>query len=193
MYKPVVSVLSFIVKRFNLLKTEGFEHIPKNSAFVVACTHIGWVDVVMLSVAMKPHELHYMAKKELFNNAFLKKLMPLLNTFPVNRENPGPSSLKIPIKLLKENKNIGIFPSGKRTSEDAPLKKGAATIAVKGNVPLLPAYYIGPRNFSDIFKGQKGLIRFGEPIQLDQSLYDKKVIIDETMKKLEEKMKHISH
>lgn len=38
-------------------------------------------------------------------------------SFPVNRENLNPSTLKIPFKLLKEC--VGIFPSGTRTSEGA--------------------------------------------------------------------------
>ncbi|MEJ7228522.1 lysophospholipid acyltransferase family protein, partial [Staphylococcus epidermidis] len=79
---------------------------------------------------------------ELFSNKWGGKFLTALNAFPVDRENPGPSTLKRPIKLLKENKTVGIFPTGHRTSaEGAPLKRGAATIAMLGKAPILPAAY----------------------------------------------------
>ena len=32
-----------------------------------------------------------------------------IHAFPVDRENPGPSSIKTPIKLLKEERSLGFF------------------------------------------------------------------------------------
>ena len=105
-----------------------------------------------------------MAKKELFSNKWGGKFLTALNAFPVDRENPGPSTLKRPIKLLKENKTVGIFPTGHRTSaEGAPLKRGAATIAMLGKAPILPAAYVGPKKLHGLVTGQ-ALIKFGEPI-----------------------------
>ncbi len=87
-----------------------------------------------------------------------------LNAFPVDRENPGPSTLKRPVNLLKENKTVGIFPTGHRTSaEGAPLKRGASTIAMLGKAPILPAAYVGPKKLHGLITGQ-ALIKFGEPI-----------------------------
>ena len=81
--------------------------------------------------------------------------MKKIHAFPVDRENPGPSSIKTPIKLLKEGKIVGIFPSGTRTSEDVPLKRGAVTIAQMGKAPLVPAAYKGPSTGKALFKREK--------------------------------------
>ena len=63
--------------------------------------------------------------------------------------------IKRPIKLLKENKTVGIFPTGHRTSaEGAPLKRGAATIAMLGKAPILPAAYVGPKNYMGSLLGK---------------------------------------
>lgn len=78
-----------------------------------------------------------------------------LNAFPVDRENPGPSTIKVPRKLLKEEKVIGIFPSGTRTTNQVPLKRGAVTIAAYSNVPIIPAAYTGPNNFKELIKFKK--------------------------------------
>src|SRR5690625_1625487 len=103
--------------------------ILSDEGHIIACTHTGWVDILWLGIAVLPTKIHFMAKKELFESAFVRWLMKALNAFPVDRDNPGPSSIKTPVKLIKDKQVVGIFPSGTRTSEDVPLKRGAVTIA----------------------------------------------------------------
>ncbi|PTI13802.1 lysophospholipid acyltransferase family protein [Staphylococcus warneri] len=165
MYRVISSILYFIlVKLGKSLFVIGKENVPKDNQYVVTCTHESYNEVIMLGMAIYPNQIHYMAKKELFSNKWGGKFLTALNAFPVDRENPGPSTLKRPIKLLKENKTVGIFPTGHRTSaEGAPLKRGAATIAMLGKAPILPAAYVGPKELHGLVTGQ-ALIKFGEPI-----------------------------
>ncbi|MFL9486889.1 1-acyl-sn-glycerol-3-phosphate acyltransferase [Staphylococcus warneri] len=165
MYRVISSILYFIlVKLGKSLFVIGKENVPKDNQYVVTCTHESYNEVIMLGMAIYPNQIHYMAKKELFSNKWGGKFLTALNAFPVDRENPGPSTLKRPIKLLKENKTVGIFPTGHRTSaEGVPLKRGAATIAMLGKAPILPAAYVGPKKLHGLVTGQ-ALIKFGEPI-----------------------------
>ena len=122
------------------------------------------LDVILVKMSKS---LYVMAKKELFKNQWAGKFLKSLNAFPVDRENPGPSTLKKPVNLLKEHKTIGIFPTGHRTSvEGAPLKRGAATIAMLGKAPILPAAYVGPKKIHGLITGQ-ALIKIGKPIEMD--------------------------
>lgn len=105
------------------IKVYQKENLPTDRGFVIACTHEGFVDVLALGAGILPFEIHYMAKKELFANKWIGGFLKKIHAFPVDRENPGPSSIKTPIKLLKEGKIVGIFPSGTRTTEDVPLKR----------------------------------------------------------------------
>lgn len=146
------------------------ENIPSSGGYVIACTHTGWVDILWLGVSLLPIKIHYMAKKELFERPLLKWLMNSLHAFPVDRENPGPSTIKIPRKLLKEGEVVGIFPSGTRTTEEVPLKRGAVTIAVSSNAPLVPVAYIGPNNFKELFTRVKPKIIYGKPIYASEDL-----------------------
>lgn len=165
MYNFVGFLCKIILSIFGRLKTYGKENLPKeNSGYVIACTHTGWVDILWLGVSILPLKIHYMAKMELFKNKPLKWLMEKLNAFPVNRENPGPSAIKIPRRLISEGEIVGIFPSGTRSSEDMPLKRGAVTIAGRSKAPIVPAAYVGPNNFKDLLKFQKPRIIFGKPI-----------------------------
>ena len=71
-----------------------------------------------------------------------------------------------PVNLLKEHKTIGIFPTGHRTSvEGAPLKRGAATIAMLGKAPILPAA-MWVQKIHGLITGQ-ALIKIGKPIEMD--------------------------
>lgn len=167
MYSFVSSILNFIlVKLSKSLYVIGKDNIPQDSKYVVTCTHESYNEVIMLGMALYPNQIHYMAKKELFNNKWFGQFLTSLNAFPVDRENPGPSTLKRPINLLKEHKTVGIFPTGHRTSaEGAPLKRGAATIAMLSKSPILPVAYVGPKKIHGLITGQ-ALINIGEPIDL---------------------------
>ncbi|HAR2868749.1 TPA: 1-acyl-sn-glycerol-3-phosphate acyltransferase [Staphylococcus argenteus] len=168
MYSVISKILNFIlVKMSKSLYVIGKDNIPKDSKYVVTCTHESYNEVIMLGMALYPNQIHYMAKKELFKNKWIGKFLTSLNAFPVDRENPGPSTLKRPINLLKEHKTVGIFPTGSRTSQEgAPLKRGASTIAMLSKSPILPVAYVGPTKIHGLLTGQ-AYINIGKPIDIN--------------------------
>ena len=111
------------------------------------CINVSYRDV------SNSNSLH--GQKELFEGKFKNWFFKNVNAFPVDRANPGPSTLKIPSRLLKEGKVVGIFPSGTRSAEDVSLKAGAVTIAMRSNVPLVPATYVGPSSVKELIKGKR--------------------------------------
>lgn len=139
------------------------QNLPKDGGFIIACTHTGYVDILNLGISVYPREIHFMAKKQLFDIKGLGWLINRLNAFPVDRDNPGPSVIKIPSQLLKEGKIVGIFPSGTRNAEGTDLKQGAITIAQLSKSQIVPAAYVGARTAGDVFKGHKGYLIYGEP------------------------------
>ncbi|NBJ71164.1 MULTISPECIES: lysophospholipid acyltransferase family protein [Clostridia] len=170
MYYFCANALKIILSIFGRIKVYQKENTNVSGGFVLACTHTGWVDILWLGVSMLPVKIHYMAKKELFQSRFLKWFMEQLHAFPVDRKNPGPSAIKTPRKLLKAGEVVGVFPSGTRTSEEVPLKRGAVTMAGYAKVPIVPVAYQGPNNLKDLFKRVKPRIIFGEPIYLPEEL-----------------------
>jgi len=189
-YSFAGNVVKIILSLFGRIREYKTDNKPKSGSYIIACTHTGWVDILWLGSAMLPKQIHYMAKKELFTNGFLRWLMNNLNTFPVDRENPGPSTIKIPRKLLKEGKMVGIFPSGTRTDEEVPLKRGAVTIAGYSKAPILPVAYVGPNNFKDLFTRVKPKIIYGDPIYLNAEV-PKKEAMEVMMKDLDEALKNL--
>ncbi|WP_230474510.1 lysophospholipid acyltransferase family protein [Calidifontibacillus erzurumensis] len=167
------------------IRTIGKDNLPKqHNGYVVVCTHRTWLDVVALGIAMYPTTIYYMAKKELFQSKFTNWLFTSLHAFPVDRENPGPSTLKIPQKLIKDGKVVGIFPSGTRSAENTSLKRGAFVIAKRAGVPIVPAVYKGPTSLKGIIKREKIKVVFGEPIDVND--YDTKEDAEVVLKQIQD-------
>ncbi|MEK5330925.1 MULTISPECIES: lysophospholipid acyltransferase family protein [unclassified Lysinibacillus] len=164
MYKFTANLVKLILKLSgSKARVYDEQNLPKDGGFIIACTHTGYVDILNLGVAVLPREIHFMAKKQLFDIKGLGWLINHLNAFPVDRDNPGPSVIKVPSQLLKEGKIVGIFPSGTRNSEGSDLKQGAITIAQLSKTQIVPAAYVGARNAGDVFKRGKGYLIYGEP------------------------------
>lgn len=161
---------------------EGKDKLPEGNYILVA-PHRTWMDPVLLALATFPRKYAFMAKEELFAKPAANWFLRKLNAFPVNRDNPGPSAIKTPVRLLKQsNLSTIIFPSGSRYSSE--LKGGAFVIAKLAGVPLVPAVYQGPLSFGQLFSRQKRRIAIGNPIPVDRRLK----LNEENQKALEDQL-----
>lgn len=167
-YKFIKPIARFIVWLLNgHLHVYNKQALPKGTYILVA-PHRTWWEPVLFALAASPTEFMFMAKKELFKNPILRFILKHSHAFPVDRKNPGPSAIKIPVKgLKKENYSLIIFPSGTRHSSE--LKSGAFIIAKMSGRPLVPVIYQGPLTFKGLLKRQALNIRFGEPIEIPRS------------------------
>src|SRR5450759_3008008 len=84
----------------------------------------------------------------------------------VGRADRSPSSIKTAVNILRHGGAILIFPSGKRSDENIDFKRGAATVALHARVPLVPAFFQGPKQMQVAHLLHRPLIRvtFGSPI-----------------------------
>ncbi len=126
------------------------------------------MEIIALGISL-PRPIHFMAKKELFRRKLVAAFLTSIKAFPIDRENPSPSSIKTPVKLLKSGEVVGIFPSGTRKAESAPVKRGAVTIAGLARVPIVPVIYEGPANLNDIWKCRNATITIGDPFIIEKS------------------------
>jgi 1-acyl-sn-glycerol-3-phosphate acyltransferase len=194
-YPFIAYLLKGILRVFGRLHVYGKQNVPAEGAYVIACTHTGWVDVFYLGIALLPTRINYMAKKQLFENRLIGWFLRKLNAFPVDRDNPGPSVLKIPSRLLAQGKVVGIFPSGTRIEEQTALKQGAITIAQRSKVPIIPAAYVGPNNFRELFITREAHLIFGEPIHLSSSKEERDqstILLEERLQSLVRKLREVN-
>jgi len=127
---------------FFRLSVKGRDNIPREGAFIAASNHIAYADPVVIGSIIK-REIGFMAKAELFKTKFMKKLLAKLNAFPIHRGKSDVASFKTSIHILSDlKKPLLVFPEGTRilTGELGQPKRGAAFIASKTKVPILPIY-----------------------------------------------------
>ena len=111
---------------------------------VVVSNHVGWADSLWLAYALYPRQLRFVSKQELFSTSITKWIFEQSGCVSINREDPAPSSIKVAVELLRRGEILLIFPSGTRSPENAVFKRGAATMALHAQVPIVPVFYRGP-------------------------------------------------
>ncbi|WP_056948040.1 lysophospholipid acyltransferase family protein [Secundilactobacillus odoratitofui] len=164
--RVVVRVLLFIVN--GNAHYEHKERLPEGN-YILVGPHRTWFDPIYYALAGSPKKFSFMAKIELFKNPVLRWILKHANAFAVDRDHPGPSAIKTPVRLLKKSDlSLIMFPSGTRHSQD--LKGGVAVIAKLAKVPIVPTVYQGPLTFKQLFTRKKITVSFGEPFYVDPKL-----------------------
>lgn len=168
---------NFVIRFFKVLirllngKTEviGKENLPSDEKFLLIAPHRTYLDPVYIAVSAFPHKFAFMGKKELFEIPIFKSIARKMNGFPVDRENPGVSAVKIPVNYLRNDElNVLVFPTGSRYSSD--IKGGAITIAKLAKRKIVPVVYTGPLTLKDVLLRKKAVIRFGEPFVVERKI-----------------------
>ncbi len=140
MFYSIIRIIAkglFII--FNKFEVIGEFTQEENERVVLCSNHASLMDPVIIAIAVKP-KIHFMGKKELFENPVLSFIFRALNAFPINRQESDINSLKTAIKKVKDNDVLGIFIEGTRVKEYDPqnAKSGPILIAKMANAKILP-------------------------------------------------------
>ena len=133
----------------------------KGKAIFIANHRSMWDPLILALVS--PRNIHFMAKKELFESKLGNFFFRSLYAFPVNRRNVDLQSLKNALKVLDKGDVYGIFPEGKRAVTDSldEFEKGAAFLAIRSGAPVIPIY-IHP----DTSRQVRPVMLVGKPIDV---------------------------
>ncbi len=126
------------------LRIIGKEKIPRKGPAILAMNHMSFLDPPFTG-GMVDGEIHYLARKTLMSNAFMKWLLPRLNVIPVDRDGQDRTALKIVIKALADGHRVLLFPEGTRSHDGnlQPAKAGIGLIAAKSCAPIVPIRIFG--------------------------------------------------
>ena len=147
-----IFTLSF--KLHNRLTITGAENIPENGPYILAPNHQSFIDGPLALVGMpwsKISDCYFYATEEHVKGPVLKHLASRHNIILMERHNLKNSILKM-AEVLKQGKNIMIFPEGTRTRSGhvATFKRTFAILSTELDVPIVPvcirgAYEAMPR------------------------------------------------
>jgi len=180
----IIAKIKFLIifKLFFRLKVTGQQNIPLDGPFIIVANHSSLLDPVILGVSVRPKVI-FVAAAYLFKIGWLGYLLRKANSIPVQRENDI-SSLKRALKILQQGGVLGIFPEGgvDRQKDDLPIKAGAAFLATKVGVPIVPIKIKGadkalPRGAKFIRSLHKIEVEIKKPIYCSrQTNKDKEII-----------------
>ncbi len=158
----------FYMIRFKLvyrLEVQGRENIPKGSDFIIAANHLSTLDPPLVCAVVN-RGVAYMAKKELFENPFMRWWLNWLGAFAVDREKLGVSTIKTVFSLKKTGWVLGIFPQGTRQEpgEISHITKGFASLAKTTKCGILPIGITGTQEVKRFPFTGKIVVKIGELI-----------------------------
>ena len=117
----------------------GAKKVPARGPLIIVANHASNFDPPLLSSCMR-RPVSFMAKESLFQVPVLAPAIRVYGAYPVKRGSADRSAIRAALKQLENGWAVGIFLQGVRTPDGqiTEPKLGAALIAAKAQVPLLP-------------------------------------------------------
>jgi 1-acyl-sn-glycerol-3-phosphate acyltransferase len=157
------------------VRREGIGNLRPDKSYVFVSNHASFMDTPVV-LAHLPVQFRFLAKKGLFHIPLLGTHLKRAGHLPVVRNDPRASlrSMSDAARIIREkNVSVLLFPEGGRSqAEVKDFKEGAAYIAIKAGVPIVPVGLIGTREVMPmgsmwVHFGNVTL-KVGEPIPTDR-------------------------
>jgi 1-acyl-sn-glycerol-3-phosphate acyltransferase len=152
----------------------GTQRLDPNQAYVFCSNHFSLIDTPLM-FSSTPRPFRILARHRLWRIPFLGWHLGRAGHLPVNRENPREAvkNIQDAADKIRSGTTILLFPEGGRRdgTNARPFKPGAAHIAIRAGVPIVPVAIVGtskilPRGCSHLRPGRAEL-RIGDPISTD--------------------------
>jgi len=157
------------------VEAEGLDRLQPGVPYVLVANHLSYMDTPVL-LPNVPGEFRFLAKSGLFQIPFMGWHLHRAGHIPVPLGDPRASvkTLTRSAEMIRRRRiSLVIFPEGGRSEngELQPFLDGAAFLAIKAQVPMVPIALIGTREIlamgSATFHRGRARIRVGEPISTE--------------------------
>jgi 1-acyl-sn-glycerol-3-phosphate acyltransferase len=169
------------------VKVEGLENLTPGASYVFASNHLSYMDTPVILTHI-PADFRFMAKDGLFKIPLLGTHLGQAGHIPVPRHDPRAAVKTMTLAadtIRTRNISLLIFPEGGRSHDGVmqPFKDGAAYIAIKAGVPVVPLGISGTRQIlamhSATFHRGNVTLRIGNPIPTKGlTLHDRKSVTE---------------
>lgn len=148
------------------------QHIPKRGAAILVGNHPSFVDPFLVAFGTK-RWVSWLAFEEALQWPGAGQIMRLYRVIPLNTDKPQASSIKAAYATLARGRLLGVFCEGERSHGfdlNDPIKTGAARMAMRANVPVVPVTIAGARKawpMGGYPKPGKVVVRYHPPLHPD--------------------------
>lgn len=128
------------------IRVTGLERVPLTGPLLVVTNHLSFFDPLLLGVIL-PRRIWFFTKSEIFRLPIIGLACKLTGQIPVRRGESDRSALEKGLAYLKEEKALMLFPEGtvERQETMLPARAGAAMLAARSGVTILPIAHAGTR------------------------------------------------
>jgi 1-acyl-sn-glycerol-3-phosphate acyltransferase len=173
--KPLMSTIRFLVRLLTKFDIQNADNIPKKGGVLLTTNHLSRLDTPFLIASTQRNDLVAIVAKKYQKKAFFKWILNQIGTMIwMDRQKTDFSAIRDALKYMRQGAFVGIAPEGTRSHQGQGLlegKQGAAVMAARAEVPILPVGIIG----SDQVYANWGklrrphiIMRFGEPYTLPE-------------------------
>ena len=156
---------------FIRVRVEGLEKLDPHANYVFVANHASYMDIPAL-LSTLPHQFRFFAKKSLYRIPFMGWHLKRAGHIPVDRSNARASlkSMSQGARMVAERRiSVLLFPEGGRSPAGLrAFKEGAAYIAIKAGVPVVPVAIAGMRRLLPMgsihLRSGRVTVRVGDPI-----------------------------
>lgn len=148
LYPVARAVLTPLFKLGWRVHTEGLDHVPASGGAIVCPNHVSVLDSFFVPLVL-PRRITYVGKAEYLDDWKTRYLFPAMGMVPIDRSggDAAQAALDTAARILEDGELFGIYPEGTR-SRSGNLHRGhtgAARLALRTGVPILPVGLIGTR------------------------------------------------
>jgi 1-acyl-sn-glycerol-3-phosphate acyltransferase len=148
--------------------------LPDEGPALLVANHTSGVDNFLIQSGCR-RVLGFMIAREFHEHPFVRPFSRLLRSIPVKRDGRDLSATREALRALESGRVLPIFPEGKITPksgrEFGPGRPGAAFLALRSGVPVIPVYLRGTPETRTVWEAlvtpSRARVIFGPPVGLD--------------------------
>jgi 1-acyl-sn-glycerol-3-phosphate acyltransferase len=156
---------------FIRVRSTGLERLNPDGSYVFVANHASYMDIPAL-LSVLPQQYRFFAKSGLYRIPFLGWHLRWAGHLPVDRSNARNSlkSMSAGAQAVRERHiSLLLFPEGGRSPKGLrEFREGAAYIAIKAGVPVVPVAIVGMRDLLPMnsihIRSGRTVVRVGYPI-----------------------------
>ena len=98
------------------LRLIHYEKLIQEGPCIIVANHQSFLDPPLIG-GIYETQVHFLARRTLFDPLFMKYALPLCRAIPIDQEKPDPGGILKVMRLLKASERVVIFPEGSRSPD----------------------------------------------------------------------------